>query len=212
VAGGQDTTTTALDVVISRDNDWQLDSMSFNFSAAVNRTYTADIINGRQVVENLNDSLWMSCENNSISKLTLDPGFYTGTQLGYALALLMDAAFGGSATIFYNNVTGIYRVSTTAGNLRYLNIYTATTMDNSDSIAGHLFGFDTTTTAYQGLITSDTAVPSLDMSSSIIDNTNAELSHYHDTIHTLDIDQALNITSSVAALNVNYVVVLEDMV
>jgi hypothetical protein len=54
----KDVTTEAIDKIISANTTWSVESVELAFDTAVSRTYTASVLNGRKIVENLNDSLW----------------------------------------------------------------------------------------------------------------------------------------------------------
>ena len=53
VSGSQDVSSSALDVIISSDSDWKLNSIKFNFSNATTRDFSAKITGGRKIVWSL---------------------------------------------------------------------------------------------------------------------------------------------------------------
>ena len=209
------TTTTAIDAVISANFDWQINSVLFNFSNATARNYSAKVINGRKVITNLNDYLWIHCFNTGPQQITLSQGFYTGVQLATELQTQLDAntahaAAGITFTVAYNSGTGLFTITPSKSTIRYLNVANQV-ISIRDSIAGHLFGLEATTD-FAANIVSDTAVPGLGTEAAFVDLTaSVVLEHYHDDLHRLSIDQALHIESSVAAINVGYTVLYEEL-
>ena len=184
-----------------------------NFSAATARDYGWSIINGRKVVEGLNDYLWFQTNTSLWKKITLTPGFYTGDELATELQTQLDATFTPiTFTVAYSETTGLFTITPSSGTLRYIDSNNAQTLPYRQSIAGHLFGL-TATTALGATVTSDTAVFGLNNSTSLVDETaSAVTEHFNDDIHILEVDQALNITSGTAAIYVDYAVSYEEMV
>ena len=87
-----------------------------------------------------------------------------------------------------------------------------TTQRYRDSIAGHLFGL-TTDSSFGATVVSDITAWGLNKEAWIIDESAAVVTeHYFDDLKILDIDQAIHIESSVAAITVNYEVNYEEMV
>lgn len=218
VTGSANILSAAIDETIYADSDWNLDSVAFTFSAATAKNYSVAIKNGRRVVTNYNDYLWLQTNGLLPQAITLDDGFYTGTELAAELQTQMNAnaafvATGKTFTVAYDSATGLFTVTPSSGTIRYLNVNTAQTLRTRDSIAGHLFGL-TTTTAFAATVSSDTEVFSLDSEADIIDETaSAATSHYHDDIHTLSIDQAVRIqTNSGVNVRVDWAVVYEVLV
>lgn len=215
----QDVSATGINYILSANDNWQIDSISFEFSAATARNYSAKIMNGRQIVSNLNDYLWIQIQNvDEPQKIVLDPGFYTGTQMATQLQTQLNAntSFSTRSITFvvaYNGTTGLFTITPSSGSVRYLNVNTAKWIDERDSIAGFLFGFEATS-AYGASISSDTAVGGLDSEAAFIAQTaSVLLEHYHDDLHTMSMDQALHIETSVAApLTVDFTVVYEILI
>ena len=217
VTGALNTSAVALNVNITANSDWQIDSVAFQFSNANARDYSMNIRNGRKVVAGLNDYLWVQLPTTLGQRIILDAGFYNGTELALELQAQLDAntvfaAAGITFTVTYNNTTGSFVITPSAGTIRYLETNNTQTIPNYQSIAGHLFGL-TATTAFAANITTDTAIPSLNGTAPIIDETASTVrTHYTDDVHYLSIDQAVNLRSSIASLVVNYTVVYEEIV
>ena len=209
VAGHQDLASAGMDDVIFAgtdgtvyySGDWRVNSISLQFSNAAARTYSVNVIEGRLVAAELNDALWFHVQGTSPQRITLNPGFYNGTELAIELESELDAnvaytAAGITFTVSYTAATGLFEVTPSSSTIRYLNTNTQQTLRTTDSIGGHLFGFRTTT-AFGSSVTSDTPVYSLNQEVAIISEVGStELNRYHDTIHILCEDQALSITGT----------------
>jgi len=207
-----------LDVTISTNSDWQIDSISFEFSNTNAKDYSAKSKSGRRVVQNFNDYFWFQIPTTNPQRIILDQAFYTGTELAAHLKTKLDANsdFSDAGIAFdvsYSANTGLFTVTPTTGTVRYLNINAAQTLRTRDSIAGHLFGFNADT-SFETTISSDTEVFGLDTEAAIIFETGSAVTqHYHDDLHTMSIDQALRLqTNSGVGVVVNYTVVYEEMV
>lgn len=220
ISGYHDIAASALDVTISPVNsDWQVNSISLAFSAATNKDYSVKVKGGRKVVTDLNDYLWFKVSGQLPQKITLSSGFYTGTELATQLQTQLNAnsvfnAAGITHTVTYAAATGLFTVTNTSGQtVQYLNVNSAQTLRTQDSIAGHLFGLTTNSSAAVA-ITSDTAVFGLDSEAAIIDETaSSHTERYHDDLHTLTIDQALHVEGTAAVANVmNYTIGYEEIV
>jgi WD40 repeat protein len=223
-SGRQDISNTInpLDVVISANDDWQLDSILFHFSAATSRDFAIKIMNGRKVVTNLNDFLWFQIGNGDPQKITLDSGFYTGTQLATELQTQLDAntvfvAAGVTFTVAYSSTTGFFTITPSSGTIKYWDVNTRKVLTDRDSIAGHLFGLTSTTTSAAS-VTSDTAVFGLNEETILIDSTvttalKTVLDYVLNDIHTLSVDQAIHLTStSGIVLVIDYSVIYEELI
>jgi len=216
--GLMDINAAPLDVVISANDDWQLDSITFTFNNANARDFSASVIGGRKVVANLNDSLWFQIDTTLPQNIHLEPNFYTGTQLATHLQARLNAnadfgAQGITFTVAYDATTGLYTISPSSGTLRYLDVNAAQTLSTRDSIAGHLFGFNADT-AFAASIVSDTPVFGLDTSAPIINESASVLTAYRDdTIHILELDEAIRLQSN-SGVNVviNWAVAWEEIV
>lgn len=218
--GTQDITATSLDATISSDcaSGWQIDSIGFVFSNATARNYSAKIKNGRKVVTDLNDYLWFQIPTTLPQKITLDSGFYNGTQLATELQTQLDAntafvAQGVTFTVAYDSATGLYTVTPSSGTIKYLNVNSSQTLRTRDSIAGHLFGLNADT-SFAASVTSDTVVAGLNVVTDIINETGSTvLNDLDDGTYILSIDQALLLGSnSGVAVTIDYAVVHEDLV
>lgn len=217
INNGQDISATAIDYRFSSSNDWQLDSVSFTFSNATARDYSVSVMNGRKVLTDLNDSLWFQIDATGPESITLDAGFYTGTELAAELQTQLDAnssfaAAGVTFTVTYVSTTGLFTIAPSSGTIRYLNVNNAQVLSLRDSIAGHLFGLNADT-SFAASVVSDTSLKGLDSAAAIISQTGSTvLQHYHDDVHILTIDQAVHIETSVAALVVDYSISYEELV
>ena len=217
-SGRQDLNLDAINSTVYSGGDWQIDMIGWEFNNATSRNFSANIKNGRRVITTLNDYLWFRLPVTSPQMITLDDGFYTGSQLAVELQTQMDAntAFssaGVSFTVSYSSSTGLYTIVPSSGTVQYLNVNTAQTLRIRDSIAGHLFGFDADSTAAAS-ISSDTTVYGLDSSSAIVSETaSTALQYHHSDIHILSLDQALLLSSnSGVSVVANWTVVYEDVV
>ena len=205
----QDITVTAIDETLSPFRDWQVTGIKLSFSNLVARDYSVKIASGRSIIENLNDFLWIQNTSSLPQKITLDTGFYTGTELATELQTQLDAntaftALGITFTVAYDVATGNYTITPSSGSIRYLDLNTGGTLPNMYSICGYLFGFNEDT-AFLAAITSDTAVPGLDSETYIIDETASVVeTHYNSDPHILSLDEAIRVETSAAALTVNY--------
>jgi len=215
--GSQNVSSTALDAIISMEDNWQLDSVALTFSNANSRSFNAYIRNGRKIVENLNDYLWIEVSGcGGPQRIILNSGFYTGTQLATELQSRLNAnytAYGVTFTVTYVAATGLYIIIPSAGTIRYLDVHTGQLLPLRDSIAGHLFGLNATSN-FAANVTSDTSVFGLDAEVAFISQTaNTDLSYLHTDIHTMSVDQAVHLTSNTGSdVTVSYVVVYEDIV
>ncbi|MFA7219255.1 MAG: hypothetical protein WC119_01965 [Synergistaceae bacterium] len=211
VQGSQDVTTEALNAVISAETDWQINNIAFAFSNATSRNYSAKVMNGRKVVDSLNDSLWFQHADSLPQEITLDSGFYTGTELAAELKTQLDAndaftSLGVTFTVVYAEATGKFTITPSSGNIRYLNVNSMTVPRYKDSIAGHLFGLNADT-EFASSITSDTDVFGLDSETWIIDETGSVVTeHFNDDDKVLNIDQAIHLASNTASVRIDYAV------
>jgi len=207
--GVQDITASAIDEVITPLRDWKVVGIKFTFNNATARDYSASIIGGRTVIENLNDFLFFKTSTSFVQKITLDPGFYTGTELATELETKLDAnsAFsnlGITFTVTYDATAGEYTISPSSGELQYLEFNSFGALPDQYSIAGHLLGFNQDS-ALAAAITSDTVVAGLDSVTAVLEeSSNTDFSHYNSDIHTLSLDEAIKITTNTAAVEVNY--------
>lgn len=220
VSGSQNLASGNLNVTISTKGDWQLNSIMLIFSTASSRDYYARIKNGRKVVTDQNDYLWFHVNGTLPQKITLNQGFYNGSQLAWQLATQLNAnstynAAGITFVVTYNATAGIFSIAINPGyQVRYLNVNTQQTLSNRDSIAGHLFGLNQDTAFAVGII-SDTLVYALNDEAPIISQTGVtNRTHYHDDIHILTIDQSLELeaTNAAGACIVTYTVGYEEIV
>ena len=203
---GKDTSASALDLRIYKDFEWEVRSISFNFSGATARDYSAKVMDGVNVVAGANDYLYFKADTTLWQKITLDSGFYSGTELASELQDKLDAntIFDGLSitfTVTYDNVTGLYEITPSSGNLEYVQTAPIRLRDR-DSIAGHLFGL-TEDSVLGSSVVSNSPVKGLDNETGIISQTGGtSTEHYNDDIHKLNMDQAIRIKSSSVALDV----------
>lgn len=213
----QNIAATAIDFEYSSQKDWQLDSVAFTFNNATSRNYSVSIKNGRNVVTDLNDSLWFAINTTGPQSITLDSGFYTGTELAAELKAQLDAntafaAAGVTFTVTYDSTTGIYTITPSSGTIKYLDSNNAQPARYKDSIAGHLFGL-TQDVDFAGSISSTEPVPGLDSEAAFINETaDVDLTRYHDDTHVLTMDQAVHIASNLASVIVDYSITYEELV
>jgi hypothetical protein len=216
VKGVQDITATPISEVITPNRDWKVVGIKFSFSSGTGRDYSASVIGGRSVLENLNDFLFFQVERTLPVKITLDPGFYTGTQLATELQTQMNAAtafsdLGITFTVAYSATDGEFTITPSSGNIKYLEENPFGALPDQYSIAGHLFGFNVNT-AFAASITSDTVVAGLDAESAIIDvSGGTDLSHYNSDIHYLSLDEAIKIVTNTAGVTVDYSVDYQEV-
>jgi len=214
--GVSDITATPINEVVTPKRDWKIVGIKFSFDSGTARDYSASIIGGRSVLENLNDFLFFQIPGTLKRKITLDPGFYTGTELAAELKVKMDAdsAFSGlgvTFTVTYNSATGEYTITPSTGTLKYFEFNPSGTLPDQYSIAGHLFGFNETV-GFSASLTSDTPVPGLDSETAIIDVTaGTDLSHYNSDIHYLSLDEAIRIETSTSAVVVDFSVDYQEV-
>lgn len=217
IRGLANTYSNAMSVVVSANDDWQVDSMQFTFDSATPRTYSVKVISGVKVLTDLNDYLWFQTNTSLWQKITLSQGFYTGTQLATELQSKLNAnaafiALGITFSVAYDAITGLFTITPDSGTLRYLQTCRSQTLRYQDSIAGHLFGL-TADTAFGSTVVSNTPVYGLDQQAWIIEEIGSIVTeHYNDDLHVLDLDQALLLESNVADLVVNYEVCYEEIV
>jgi len=217
VTGQQDITSNNLSVMVSSNNDWIVDSVAFTFSNSASRTYGFSIQNGRKVVQNYNDYLWVRAPGALAQMIVLAPGFYTGTQLAAQLQTQLNAntayvALALTFTVTYDNNTGLFTITPSTSTIQYLNVNDSQTLRTRDSIAGHLFGFNVDTVNASS-ISSDTPVAGLDNAANIINAVNSTvLTHYHDDPHPLSIDQAVRLSSNGGSVAIGYAITYEEMV
>jgi len=209
---------TAIDEVVSSNDDWQLDSVGFQFGDATARNYRVTIKDGRKVVADLNDALWFQTNGSLPQSIVLDAGFYTGSQLATELKTQLDAnavflAAGVTFTVTYNSASGVFIVTPSSGTVAYLNVNTMQTLRTRDSIAGHLFGLNTTT-ALAASITSDTEVYGLNTGKDIMNYAaGTALNRWYDTVAYLSVDQAVEIhVDSGANVVVDWAVTYEELI
>lgn len=215
VSGSKDITSEALDVVISANNDWTLNNIKFNFPDSTARDYSAKILRGRKVVSGLNDELWFQLDTTLPQNIVLSPGFYTGTELALELQTQMDAnvAFddnGITFTVAYDAATGLFTVTPSSGNVKYLNVNKMTTHRYQDSTGGHLLGFNDDTVS-DSAATSTDPVFGLGNEAWVIDETaNDVTEHLFTDTQVLNIDQALHLETNTAAVTVSYEINYEE--
>jgi len=209
IVGQQNTVSTALDTYVSSNTDWNVNSIKLNFNNNTStRHYTVDIASGVKIVENLNDSLWF-ISGSSGAQIILDPGFYIGTEMATELQTKLGAIWGG-ITVAYDDETGSFTITPASGTIQYLQTNRAARLPLRDSTGGFLFGLTQNSNLVSSLV-SDTNVYGLNTEAWIIDETNSETEHYHDTDHELTMDQALHIQSNVATTTITYEIRYEEI-
>jgi hypothetical protein len=209
--GSKDTTSSGVSDTLSYHTDWEVDQISFDFDTATSSDFSVGIQNGRKVIANANDYLWFALNNTHPRKITLDEGFYTGTELAAELESKLDTAFtpeGVTFTVDYGTTTAnVYTIVPSAGTIRYDD--NASSLQHR-SIAGHLFGFEADSSLSASLA-SDTTVPALDKLTYIVNQTGSSVTSFlDDDVHRLDIDQAIVIATSTTALVVDYEILYRE--
>lgn len=217
VRGSADTTSAGLDVVISANTGWHVNNIKFTFSGATVRDFSAKIIGGRKVVADMNDCLWFQHEDTLPQNIVLDAGFYTGTELATELESKLDANVAFTAksitfTVTYSDSTGLFTVTPSSGNLRYWNENKTVSPRYRDSIGGHLFGF-TEDIVYGATVVSNETVFGLNQEAWIINEAASVVTeNFFDDLKILDIDQAVRLETTTAAIRVDYEVNYEEIV
>jgi len=212
VDGYADISSTALSATVSSDTDWKFHSAAFEFSGATARNYSVIVKNGRKVVENLNDYMWIWHSSVGKELVTLTPGFYNGTELAAELKAQLDTVFSPITwTVAYVNTTGLFTITPSAGTVKYLNT-TGTRLSTRDSISGHLFGFEEDSSA-AAAISNDTPVFGLNIEIDLYSITGGVLlTDSYTVAKELSIDQAIKLKTSVASVEVGYVVTYEKSI
>jgi len=217
LSGVADLSGSALDVTLTPNRDWRIVGLRFDFDSITSRAWSAKVVGGRSVLENLNDFLWFKHPQTLPQKITLDEGFYTGTELATELTTQLDAnaafaALGITFTVTYDATAGTFDIAPSSGTVRYLEENAMGHLPERYSIAGHLFGFNAGTD-FLATITSDTVVAGLDSESFIIDETagDTDLSRYISDPFTLSMDEAIRIESTSVAVVMNYAIDYQEL-
>lgn len=217
--GTRDLSAANLSTIVSCDNQWQIDSIAWIFNNVAAKDFSATITNGIRIVSNLNDYLWIHVDVAAPQRVVLDPGFYTGTQLASHLQSELDALPAYSAipitfTVSYTAATGLFLISPSSGSIKYLSVNTTQPLSIRDSIAGHLFGFTTTTPSFSTNVSSNTSVYGLDSSYTIVSLADsAATSYVHSGLEVLTMDQALTLAANSGSnVTTNYIVTYEEIV
>jgi len=212
----------ATSFIVSQDYGWMVDNITLKYSNnTASRTYALNIKNGRKVVSKMNNDLWFTGNTVAPQRIILASGFYTGTQLAAELKSKLDAntRFTDDGytpfAVAYDNVVGTFTVTPNAGTIRYLSVNTQAVLNIRDSIAGHLFGFEATTTNSSASVTSDTVHPGLDNEIAFFSEAAATTQDvFYDDLVTMSIDQAVEvqIDQAAAALTCDIQIVSERIV
>lgn len=217
--GSQNVFSTALDVDVSCNDAWLVDSIGWSFNNANSRTFSAFIANGRKVVADLNDYLWIWALNLYPQRIILNAGFYTGTELATELQRALNAnpdfiRNSLTFTVSYTSGTGLYLITPSSGTLKYLQSFQSAPNAFRDSIAGPLFGFTASTASFSATLTSNTTVFGLDSEVAIVSQTGSTATSYsHVGPETLGVDQALHLTSNAGAdVTLTYTIAYEELV
>lgn len=219
IEGGANVESTALDVTISSERNWRLNSIELGFSG-FSRNYDANIIAGRKVITHYNDYLWFEIDGITPQRITLDEGFYTGTELAAELKAQMDAntAFDDAGITFTVTYTSpSFTITPSSGSIRYIYYNSTQPGQIRESIAGPLFGL-TATTSLAASITSNVPVAGLNNSVfELIDVSDAATNYLLVTDDAsgnrgpYTIDQALNLTTNTASASITYKVNYEEL-
>ena len=207
----KDITSAGINHLITNNQDWKINNINFKFSDATARDFSANIVNGVNVIQNYNDFLWFSSPTVIWQKIVLTPGFYSGTSLATELEtkLTANAAWTAEATTFsvsYDNTTGIFTITPSAGTLKYIQRNLSQVLGQRDSIGGHLFGL-TTNSVMDATVASDTPVYGLNTEFpffSLIGNTSLYYEFATQTSFTMD--QGVRLVTGTAAITVDALV------
>ena len=211
------TAANAFSEVISANSDWHIDSIKLTFNNTVSRDYSVEILSGVKILKDLNDYLFIAHTRCGQVKIVLTPGFYTGAQMVTELQTQLNAApsfvtLGLTFTVAYDDLTGLFTITPSFGNVRYVQLNPHMLLPDKDSIAGHLFGL-TQNGTWASTIVSNTPVFGLNTFAAIIDEVNANnTEHYNDDPHTLSLDQALKIDSNVADTVITAEICYEELI
>jgi hypothetical protein len=215
IAASSNVLSTAIDVVVSPNDDWQLNSVGFQFDNVAAKTFTASILNGRKIVEKYNDAIWLQA-NGIMQRITLTAGFYTGTELAAHLQVLLNAntfytAAGLTFTVTYSTTTGEFVITPSSGTIRYLESVNRV-LPIRDSNGGYLFGL-TATSAESANVTSNVVNTGLDAEIYFVSQAASTATSYlHDTPKTLSVDQAVHVNiANGASLTASYVISYEEL-
>lgn len=218
VRGHQDITSAGLDIVVSAQSNWQLNSIMLTFSNATTRDYSVSIMGGVNVLQDLNDYLWFQTPNSLWQQIFLTPGFYNGDELATELETQLNAnnAFANTLSltfsVAYSNTSGTYTVTPSTGTVKYIQQNNAMRLPIRDSIAGHLFGL-TADTGFVSSLVSDTKVYGLDQEAWVIKEAAANVaSDFSDDLRILSLDQALHLVTNAAATAIDYEICYEEIV
>lgn len=187
---------------VSNDDDWKVDSTAINFSNnTVSKTYTVAIKNGRRVVNDINDALWFWGSGTMPQSITLSPGFYDGTDLASELQTQLNANNSFATTLltpfvvsYAANVGTFTITANAAGTFKYVDVNQQATLPNYQSVGGHLFGLETTGSAFTNSVVSDVNVYGLNMVTNLLSGSAVTTQNIYDEEHILTEDQALLVT------------------
>jgi len=219
VEGGANVASSALDVTISSERNWQLNSVEFGFSGD-SRDYDVNIISGRKIVTHYNDYLWFEIDGITPQRIILDAGFYTGTTLAAQLKTKLDAntAFTASSitfTVAYASPS--FTITPSSGLIRYIDRNNTQPGNIRESIAGPLFGL-TATSSLAATVVSNVPVAGLGNSISELVNVSDSATNY--LLVTDDasgnkgpftMDQAITLASNTAPASITYKVNYEEL-
>lgn len=216
--GGGDITSSGLSSIIYKNTDWKLLSISYVFSAATSRDFSMTVLNGRTIVEKLNDIFWVQCKTPGTlwAKITITPGFYTGTQLATELQTKLNASstltgVGYTFTVAYSTSTGLFTITPSTGQIAFWHDCPGARFSERISTAGHIFGF-TENQTFASTVVSDTAIYGLNSEAAILTNSGSTvLSLVFDDGLTLSMDQALQIETSTAAIEAHYTASIQEL-
>jgi hypothetical protein len=210
-------TSSAISDYIYNNTDWQIDSISLNFSAATSRSYSVSVANGATIVSGRNDFLFIEASGLGRRQIFLTPGFYTGVRLATLLqnALNADTVFSGAGrtfTVVYSSTLGTFTITPNSGTIRYVDFDNTQPLPLKQSIAGYIYGL-TANTSYTSSIASNSNVYGLNNEAWIIDATGSTVTeHYHDDIHVLSVNQAIHVESNTASgLIISYQIAYENL-
>ncbi len=215
VSGSKEIDSDALSNVVSFRTPVHINSIKISFSNSTNRDFSVKILNGLNVLRNLNDYIWLMGERTLPQRIKIDEGFYTGTEFATHLQgkINTNTAFdntGVTVTVAYADATGLFTI-TANDNIKYFHVNPHQTHLLRDSIGGILMGLEEDHD-FSTEIVSDTPVFGLNQASWIINEEDSDVQeNYFDDLKILGLDQALLFETNTANTQIFYTVNYESI-
>jgi hypothetical protein len=208
VSASQDLSGAALDYRLSVPQpSWVAEMVTLHFGSATARNYSISVEQGRGIIKDLNDNLWIGMLGSPARRIVIDPGFYIGTTLATEVQtkLNADTSFierGITWLVVWKPSTLQFTITPSSGTATFFSVNTAQSV-RRNSKAGHVMGFEAD--ASGTFLISDTACPNLGSKAVILSGTaSAALNVVITDNIPMDVDSALHIDVSSAALTVDY--------